>query len=329
MFNQIIETNDEWIVSRTGIKERRLEMEKPTHEMLGEACKSALENSGLSPDKIDMIIISTVTSDYNYPSAACLVQKYIGAENAASFDISAACAGFVFVLDIADAYIKTGKAKNILIASGDVLHRIADYFDRGNCILFGDGAGAVVLSACESQTPVGDTVAATPFQKGASGILSSYIKCETDGQKSLYIYSKSYEQSEVFDKKTKSFKGNAVKINNSFIYQNGREVYQFVVRVLPKSLEEVCSGAGISVDDLDYIVVHQANKRILDYVIEKYNLDPGKVPIIIDKYGNTSSSSVPILLHELNSSGKLKKGNLIAVAGFGSGLTYGAAVIRW
>jgi len=335
MFDQIIETSDEWIVSRTGIKERRIEQEKYNFEMVGEACKQALENSGLTPDKIDMIIVGNVAPDYSYPSTACLVQNYIQAYNSAAFDVSAACAGFVFVLDIADAYIKSGKAKNILVAAGDVVHRIADYSDRSNCILFGDGAGAIVLSA---QTPVG--FAETPFQKGAcvgdgvpdvptSGILSSYIKCESDGQKLFYIYSKLYEPSELFDKETKIFKSNAEKIPNSYIYQNGREVYQFVVRVLPQMLEEATSRAGVSIDNLDYIIVHQANKRILDYVIEKYKLNPEKVPINIEKYGNTSASSVPILLHELNSANKFKKGDLIALAGFGSGLAYGAAVIRW
>ena len=327
MFDQIIETSDEWIVSRTGIKERRIEQEKYNFEMIGEACKCALENSGLTHDKIDMIIVGNVAPDYSYPSTACLVQNYIKADNSAAFDVSAACAGFVFVLDIADSYIKSGKAKNILVAAGDVVHRIADYYDRSNCILFGDGAGAVVLSGIESQTPVGS--AGIPFQKGASGILSSYIKCESDGQKPFYIYSKLYEPSKLFGGENNNFMGNAEKIHNSYIYQNGREVYQFVVRVLPQMLEEVTYRAGIKIDELDYIILHQANKRILDYVIEKYKLNPGKVPMNIETHGNTSASSVPILLHELNMAGKLKKGDLIALAGFGSGLAYGAAVIRW
>jgi len=327
MFDQIIDTNDEWIVSRTGIKERRLEQEKYNYEMLGEACKRALENSGLSPGKIDMIIVSTVTPDYAFPATACFVQNYINAHNAASFDVSAACAGFVFALDAADAYIKSGKAKNILVASGDVLNRTVDYSDRSNCILFGDGAGAVVVSA---KTPAASR---HPLSKGGfgekTGILSTYINCECDGQKLFSVYEKLYEPHEIFDKNTKQFKSNAEKIQNSYIHMNGREVYQFVVKVLPESLQEVCSRANITISDLDYIVVHQANKRILDYVIEKYNLDPDKVPMTIDKYGNTSSSSIPILLNELNTTGKLKKDNLIAVVGFGSGLTYGAAVIRW
>ena len=315
MFNQTVETSDEWITTRTGIKERRIEQEKGNHEMIGEACKRALENSGLSPDKIDMIIVSTVTQDYSYPSTACLVQNYIGAENAASFDISAACAGFVFVVDIADSYIKSGKAKNILVASGDLMSRETDYLDRNNCILFGDGAGAAVISACESEN---------------SGLLSSYINCDADGQKPLFIRSPLYKPGEIFDKETKQFKGNAKKISDGYLWQNGREVLQFVSKIVPKALDEVLRRADIKdISELKYIILHQANKRILDHVIEKYNLDPKKVPMTIDKYGNTSASTVPILLNELNTEGKLQRGDLIALVGFGSGLVYGAALIRW
>jgi 3-oxoacyl-[acyl-carrier-protein] synthase-3 len=244
-----------------------------------------------------------------------LVQRYISAENAVSFDVSAACAGFVFALDIADSYIKSGKAKNILVAGGDVVHRIADYHDRSNCILFGDGAGAVVVSACESEEK--------------SGIISSYLKCDCDGQKPFSAYSQLYKPGEIFDKETKVFKGNAEKLQNQYIYQNGREVYQFVVRMLPQILEEVTTRAGIAIDDLDYIILHQANKRILEYVIEKYKLPPEKVPINIEKYGNMSSATVPVILHELNAAGKIKRGDLIALAGFGSGLAYGATVVKW
>jgi len=315
MFEQIVETSDEWITTRTGIKERRLEQEKYNFEMIGEASEQAIKNAGVAPGQIDMIIVSASAPDYNYPSTACFVQNYIGAVNAASFDVSAACAGFAFALDVADTYIKSGKAKIILAASGEIMHRIADYSDRANCILFGDGAGAAVLTAHES--------------KEKRGVLSSYIKCENDGNKLMSIYSKSYGPSEVFDKETKIFKGGAVKINNSFITQNGREVYQFVVRILPPVLEEVTSRAGVGIADLDYIILHQANRRIIEYVIEKYGLDPNKVPINIEKYGNISSATVPVLLHELNSAGKLKKGDLIALVGFGAGLAYGAAVIRW
>jgi len=311
MFEQIVETSDEWIVSRTGIKERRIEQEKHNFEMIGEACKLALTNAGITPDMIDMIIVSTVTQDYNYPSAACLVQNYINAVNAASFDISAACAGFVFLLDIADSFIKSGKAKNILIASGDLMSRETDYSDRNNCVLFGDGAGAAVVSARET-----------------AGILSTYINCDADGGKPLFIKSPLYKPGEIFDKDTKQFKGNAKKISG-YLWQNGREVLQFVSKIVPKSLDEVLRRADKNIDELKYIILHQANKRILDHVIEKYNLDPEKVPMTINKYGNTSASTVPILLHELNAAGKLERGDLIALVGFGSGLVYGAVLVRW
>ena len=316
MFSQTIETSDEWIVSRTGIKERRVEQEKYNYEMIGEACKNALDNSGITPDKIDMIIVSTVTPDYSSPATACFVQNYIHADNAISFDISAACAGFIFLLDIADVYIKSGRAKNILIASGDILTRLTDYHDRGTCILFGDGAGAAVVSAYESITK-------------KTGILSTYINCEGDGQKPYFINAPLYSPCEIFDKDTKQFKGNVKKSDIGYLSQNGREVLQFVSRIVPKTLDEVLKRADKTIDDLKYIVLHQANKRIIDHVVEKYNLDPGKVPINIHKYGNMSSPTVPILLHELNAEKELEKGDLIALMGFGAGLVYGAVIVEW
>ena len=317
MFGQTAETSDEWIFPRTGIKERRIEQNKHTFEIIGEACKEALANAGISSDDIDAIIVSTTTPDYAFPSTACLVNNYINAGCAISFDISAACEGFVFALDIADSYIKSGKAKNILVASGDILHRIVDYFDRKNCILFGDGAGAAVFSA------YGD------FDELERGVLSSYIACECDGQKPYFINQRLHEPSHIFDENTKRFLGNAEKVHNSYVYQNGREVLQFVSKIVPKALDEVLYRANKDISELKYILLHQANKRIIDHLIEKYCIDPAKVPMSIEKYGNTSSSTLPILLHELCSSGKLDRGDLIAILGFGSGMGYGAAIVRW
>ena len=322
MFNQIIETSDDWIVSRTGIKERRIEQEKGNFEMIGAACLSALRNSGLTSDKIDMIIVSTVTADYNYPSTACLVQNYIKADNAVSFDISAACAGFVFALDIADAYIKSGRAKNIIVASGDLMSRATDYFDRNNCILFGDGAGAAVVSAYENKNE-------NRLENAERGVLASYTAAECDGEKPFFIFQAHYKPGEIFDKKTRRFKGNADKLHNSYISQNGREVMQFVSRVMPKALNEVLNKANLNMSDLKYIVLHQANKRIIDHLIEKYKLDREKVPLNIDRYGNSSSSTVPILLHTINEKKMLNPGDLVALVAFGSGLVYGATLIRW
>jgi len=313
MFNQTVETNGEWIVSRTGIKERRIEQKKYNFEMIGEACAAALNNAGLGPDKIDMIIVSTATPDYSCPSTACLVQNYIKAGAAASFDIAAGCAGFVFALDIADLYITSGRAKNVLAASGDIMSRMTNYFDRGNCVLFGDGAGAAVITA----------------QSSGGGILATCIHCECDGQKPYFVQNPLYSPREIFDKTTKQFKGNAEKIQGSYLTQNGREVMQFVSRATPKALDEVLTKAEKTISDLKYIIVHQANKRIIDHVIEKYRLDPKKVPINIEKYGNMSSATVPVLLHELNEAKELRKGDLIALVGFGAGLAYGAALIQW
>ena len=317
MFDQTVETSDEWIYSRTGIKERRLEQKKCTFEIVGEACKAALGEAGISPGDVDVMIVSTSTPDYAFPSTACLASNYINANGAMCFDISAACEGFVFALDIADSYIKSGKAKNALVASGDVLHRIVDYFDRKNCILFGDGAGAVVLSAADFP------------EKEERGILSSYTACECDGQKTRFISQRTHEPGCVFDENTKQFLGNAEKLKNSYIYQNGREVMQFVSKVVPKALDEALRRASKKISDLKYILLHQANKRIIDHVIEKYGMDPAKVPMTIEKYGNTSSSTLPILLHELCIGGKLEKGDLFALVGFGSGMGYGAAVVSW
>ncbi|MCL2771855.1 MAG: ketoacyl-ACP synthase III [Oscillospiraceae bacterium] len=314
MLEQTVETYNDWIVSRTGIKERRMEQEKLTFEMIGEACKCALNNAGLTPDKIDMIIVSTITSDYSFPSTACLVQNYIQADNASSFDVAAACAGFIFVLDMADAYIKAGRAKNILIASGDVLTRTVNYFDRSNCILFGDGAGAAVVSASEEPE---------------RGVIASYTASECDGLKPFFIQAELYKPSQIFDKETKLFKGNVDKVRNSYITQNGREVMQFVTKVVPKALDEVLRRANKNMADLKYIILHQANKRIIDHVVDKCQIDREKVPLTIDKYGNTSSSTVPILLHELNEQNLIRRGDLIALAGFGSGLVYGAVLVKW
>ncbi|MCL2096030.1 MAG: ketoacyl-ACP synthase III [Oscillospiraceae bacterium] len=316
VFNQTVETNDDWITSRTGIKERRAEQEKYNFEMVGEACGLALKNSGISPLDIDMVIVSTATPDYSCPSVACLVQNYIGAHNSMSFDIAAGCAGFIFAVDIADVYIKSGRAKNILVASGDIMTRLTDYFDRSSCILFGDGAGAMVVSATETEK--------------SGDILATYIKCECDNNKPYFIQSPLYKPAEIFDKTTKRFKGNSKRIvADGYLKQNGREVMQFVARVIPIALNKVLDKAGKKTEDLKYIIAHQANKRILDYVIDKYKLDREKVPINIEKYGNMSTSTISVLLHELNSSGKLERGDLIALVGFGAGLAYGAALIRW
>jgi 3-oxoacyl-[acyl-carrier-protein] synthase-3 len=284
VFEQIVDTSDEWIFSRTGIKERRIEQKRELFEMMGEAAKIALKNADIQPHEINAVIVSTVSGDYNFPSAACLVQNYIGAYNAFGFDISAACAGVIFAIDMADLYIKSGRAKNVLVIAGDMMTRYVDFYDRTNCVLLGDGAGAVVLSAEDGEN------------KTPRGVLASYLSSECDGDKPWNIYSRNKLTTKIFDEETKKFLGNSPNTDNS-MRMNGREVYQFAVKAVPKAIDEVLARANITIDDVKYVVAHQANKRILDSIIERYNLEPEKMPINIDKYANMSSCTIPILLH--------------------------------
>ena len=317
VFEQIVDTSDEWIVSHTGISERRIEQEKGNFEMMGEAAKEALKNANISPLEIDMIIAATVTSDYGWPSAGCLIQNYIGADNAVSFDISAACAGSIFAIDMADLYIKSGRMKNVLVVAGEILSRSVNFLDRSNCILFGDGAGAIVLSAEENTA-----------EDMRRGVLTSYIMGDCDNDKPLAVYATSRKTTRIFDETTREFLGNAEN-THGYMQMNGRAVYQFAVRTVPKIIDEVLTRADMTISDIKYIIAHQANKRILDSIIERYNLAPEKMPMNIDRYANMSSSTVPILLHELVEGNKIQKGDVIILTGFGSGLVFGANVIRW
>lgn len=316
VLEQIIDTSDEWIVSHTGVKERRIEQEKDVWQMMGEAAKMALKNANIAPSDINMIIASTVTADYNYPAAACLVQNYIGADNAVSFDISAACAGVSFAIDMADLYIKSGRAKNILVVSGDITTRYVDFYNRNNCILFGDGAGAIVLSAEYAENDI------------RRGVIASCLMGECDDNKPLSVYWRTMSTSKLFDENTKEFLGNA-KAHDEKFYMNGREVYKFAVKAVPRVIDDVLAKAGMQIDEVKYVVAHQANKRILESIVERYNLEPEKMPINIDKYANMSSSTVLILLHELVEENKIQKGDVIVFVGFGAGLVYGANVVRW
>ena len=318
-FEQMVDTSDEWIISHTGIKQRRIEQKKGNFEMMGEAAKMALKNANMSPLEIDMIISATVTGDYSYPSSGCLIQNYIGADNAVSFDVSAACAGSIFAVDMADLYIKSGRMKNVLVVAGEMLSRVTDFHERSNCILFGDGAGALVLCAEYSDSEDKDK---------QRGVLASYIISDCDGDKPFNIYARSRTTRKIFNEDTQEFLGNAVN-THGYMQMLGREVYKSVVRIAPKIIDEVLARAELQISDVKYIIAHQANKRILDAIIERYNIEPEKMPINIDKYANMSSSTVPILLHELIEENKIQKGDVLVLVAFGAGMVYGTNIIRW
>lgn len=301
---QIVETNDEWIVQRTGIKERHIAADNEyTSDLATEAAKRALENAKTSAEEIELIIVATVTPDYFTPSVACVVQKNIGAENAAAFDLNAACSGFVTALDTAEKFIAVGKYKKALIIGSDALSKATDYKDRATCILFGDAAGAAVLEASD---------------KG--GLISSCIGAKgNDWDK---ITNLAYRRDEAELEKRVSKK-------NGTLWMAGSEVMKFAVRKMAEAAKTVVDEAGLKMSDIDLLIPHQANIRIIDGAVKRLDIDDEKVFKNLHKYGNTSAASIPVALCEALYEGRIKRGDKIVMVGFGGGLTWGAALIEW
>ncbi len=304
----LVDTTDEWIRTRTGIRERRVSDGQSTWQMAEEAAKAALKDAGMKASELDLIVVSTVTPDYYTPSVSCILQGRLGAARAAAFDINAACSGFVYGLDVCARYIESGRVGKALLVCAESLTKITDYTDRNTCVLFGDGAGAVVLKATES-----------------GGILDTIIAA--DGNGAAMLTAKALPAANPFSPEP----GPDILDSRAdrFIAMDGKEVYKFAVKAMPEAIDRVLAQAGRSIGEVAYIIPHQANIRIIESVIEKYGLDPDKVLITLDKYGNTSSASIPTGLDELNKAGKLKRGDLVLAVGFGAGLTYGSALIEW
>ncbi len=298
--SKIMDTSDEWISSRTGIRERRLVKEETTASMSVAAAERAMENAGVSPQEIDLIIVGTITGDCVTPSTACEVQAQIGAENAVAFDINAACSGFMFALHTADAYLQTGIYKTALILGAETLSKIMDWNDRSTCVLFGDGAGAAVVR--------GDTAGLLAYDQGSDGAKGKVLLCENR-------------------KKNNPLVENPADL--SYTHMDGQEVYKFAVTTVPASIQKVLDQAGLSVEDIDYFALHQANIRIIQSVAKRLKVSEDKFPTSLDHCGNISAASVPILLDEMNRKGMLKPGMKIVLSGFGGGLTWGSAVIEW
>ncbi len=302
-FESIVETNDEWITQRTGIKERHIcRDDEYTSDLATVAAKRALEDAGVDASEIELIIVTTVTPDYFTPSTACVVQKNIGAENAAAFDLNAACSGFVTALTVAKQFIDNNVYKKALVVSADALSKATDYKDRGTCVLFGDGAGAVVLSA------EGD------------GIITTWIGARGEGGDKLT--SLAYRNSEEETEKRVSH------IKNS-IWMAGSEVMKFAVKIMSDATIKVVEDAGLTIDDIDIIIPHQANQRIVDSAAKRIGIGNDKVFVNLHKYGNTSGASIPMALCEARDEGRLKKGDKAVLVGFGGGLTWGAALIEY
>ena len=287
-----VETTDEWIVQRTGIRERRVSGPDETSSTLGaEAARKALLAAGIEGGEIDLVIVATTSPDTPWPSVACLVQDAIGAKDAGAFDLSAACAGFVYALSVGSAMIRGGDARKALVIGTDTLTKQVDWSDRGTCILFGDGAGAVVLEAREG---------------GDEGVIDSVLFSDGAGAKHL-----------------------GVMRSGAPIFMNGREVYRFGVNAMPDACEKLLLKAGLTAADIDLFVPHQANVRIIDSAAQRLGLPPEKVFVNLEKYGNTSGGSIPLALDEAVAGGRLKRGMLLMTVGFGGGLAWGANLVRW
>lgn len=297
---QIVETNDEWIRSRTGIGERRIATTESTSYMAANAAMRALEQSGVKPEEIDLILLGTSSPDYCFPNGACEVQGMIGAVNAACYDISAACTGFVYALNTAHAFISSGIYKMALVIGSDVLSKLIDWTDRGTCVLFGDGAGAVVVKADET------------------GILG--INMHSDGTKGNVLTCGSRTNGNFLLGK---------KPELGYMTMDGQEVFKFAVRKVPECIKQVLDDAGVAAEEVKYFVIHQANYRIIESIAKRLKVSVDCFPVNMEHYGNTSGASVPLLLDEINRKGMLKSGDKIVFSGFGAGLTWGATLLEW
>lgn len=301
---KMIDTSDEWILSRTGIAERRIvEPEVATSDLAYEASIKALEDASMDPEDIDGIVVGTITPDYIFPSTACVLQSLLGANNAFAFDVLAGCSGFIYALHVAKGLIQSGGSKNLLVVGAETVSKIMNYEDRTTCILFGDGAGAAVITTTD-----------TP------GILSSCLGANGDGGKFLYMPAGGSRMPTSEE---------TVKNGSHFLRMEGKEVFKEAVKALQSSTLEAIKQADITPDDIDLLIPHQANYRIIEAVRKRLELPEEKVFSNLDRYGNTSSASVPIALDEAVKSGRLKRGDIVVFSAFGAGFTWGASVVRW
>ena len=302
-----VETNDTWIRERTGVQRRNVvaKPEESTAFLATQAARQALKEARIKPEELDLILVSTVSADQMMPGTACLVQKELGAVRAAAFDLNAACSGFLVSYITACAYISSGLYQKILIIGSETLSNIVDWKDRGTCILFGDGAGAVVLTAEEER--IGE--------RNYRPVLHS------DGNQGQALTLRSRYFSNPFKEQKISEK--------DYVQMDGQAVFKFAVRKVPEVIEEVLKQNQVKKEEIKYYVLHQANLRIIEQVAKRLKEPMEKFPVNLQEYGNTSSASLPILLHELNRDGRLKSGDRILLAGFGGGLTWGAAILKW
>jgi 3-oxoacyl-[acyl-carrier-protein] synthase-3 len=304
-FESIVDTSDEWILSRTGIRERRIMENGATSDMASKACEDLFKTTKVKPEEIDIIILATVTPDMMFPSTACLVQKNIGAVNAWGFDLVAACSGFLFALQTGSSFIESGRYKKVLVIGADKMTSITDYTDRNTCILFGDASAAVLLE---------------PTEDLSYGIIDSILHVDGSGKDALNMKgggSLNPASHETVDK------------GWHYIYQDGKAVFKVAVKGMADVSYEMMQKHNLKGEDIAYLIPHQANLRIIDATAERMGVTKDKVTINIDKYGNTTTATIPLCLVEYYRDGKIKKGDNLIIAAFGAGYTWGSILLRW
>jgi 3-oxoacyl-[acyl-carrier-protein] synthase-3 len=304
---KMVDTTDEWIFNRTGIRERRVaSQDMAASDLSIPASRNALEAAGMDPTDVDLIILTTLTPDSMCPSTACWLQAQIGATRAVAFDLNAACSGFVYGLQVADAYIRSGIAKNVLVVSVDIMTRVVDWTDRRSCILWGDGAGAVVMA---------------PAENGQKGLIDSRLYSDGKDAENIVIISGGSRLSPISPDDAKS--------NAHTLKMKGQETFKTAVRHFSDVCAETLERNHMTVDDIDLFIPHQANIRIIEAVAKRLNLSMDKVVVTIEKYGNMSSATIPVALDEQVREGKIRRGDNVLMAAFGGGLTWGAALVEW
>lgn len=298
---QMVETSDEWIRERTGIGSRHISTGETVVSLAARACEKALENAGREAAEVELLLVATCTPEQGIPCAACQVQNLLGTTGAAAFDLNAACAGFLFALHTACAYIQSGIYSNALIVGSEVLSKIIDWSDRSTCVLFGDGAGAVLVERAEKPGILG-------FAQHSDGSRGGVLRCDGRELRNPYV---------------------SVPARSPYVQMDGREVFAFAVRQIPACISEVLGQTGIAPDEVDLYVLHQANRRIIEGIAKRLTVEMDRFPTNLERVGNMSSAAIPVLLDELNREGRLREGMTLVLSGFGAGLTYGACAVRW
>ena len=312
-FARMVDTSDEWITTRTGIKTRHIaDNGMTTSDMAVEAGRRALADAGVAPEEVDLVILGTFTGDRPLPATACRVQHKLGLTKAAAFDVAAACSGFLYSLAAGRSFILSGMYRTVLVIGADHLSRFTDYTDRASCILFGDGAGSALLKAAPTLGPEGKT--------GASGILACELGADGSGYELMTVPAGGSEMGSTEE---------TVKGRRHFMAIHGKEVFKFAAVKMQELVQRAVASCGLTIDDVKLVVPHQVNTRILDFAAQKLNLPKEKMFVNIDRMGNTSAASVPMALDEARRAGLIRKGDVVVLVAFGGGLTWASAVVRW